>query len=154
MTDSVYREMMLRTIDGYNLRCIDGAIHGSSKCVGYCSYQGHSGFLTSDHVREHQCIEKGCYYHYTKPNVDKPRRAKEDDTLVLKAATVATAEMEGLKVIRARQATKGLWTVYYVAIAQYILLPIEAVLSQMMGCRVQMQQIHCDFDVAVSHVMQ
>lgn len=154
MTDSVYSEMMLRTIDGYNLRCIDGAIHGCSKCVGYCSYQGHSGFLTSDQVKEHQCIEKGCYYHYTKPNSDKPRRANEDDTLVLKAATEATAEMEGLKVIRARQATKGLWTVYYVAIAQYMLLPVEAVLSQMMGGRVQMQQIHCDFNMAASLVMR
>ena len=154
MTDSGYREMMLRTIDGHNLRCIDGAIHGCSICVGYCSYKVHSGFLTSDQVKEHQCIEKGCNYYYSKPYVDRPRRVKVVDSPVLLAAQMATTEMEGLKVIRASQVTNGLWIVYYVAISQYVLLPVETVLSQMFGCRVQLQQIHCDFDAAVSLVMQ
>ncbi len=67
---------------------------------------------------------------------------------------MATAKMEGSKVIRANQATEGLWTVYYVTIAQYELLPVETFVSQTIGCRVQMKQIRCNFDVAVSLVMQ
>lgn len=51
-------------------RCIDGRITGSNKCVGYCQYLGHPGFLTEKNRREHDCLGKGCRYYV--PKVKRP----------------------------------------------------------------------------------
>jgi len=45
-----------------NRRCIDGHITGSGNCVGYCIYDVHSGFLTKELLKAHNCIENGCAF--------------------------------------------------------------------------------------------
>ena len=52
----------------YTRRCIDNSITGSNKCVGYCQYDGHPGFLTKDLLKQHNCIEKECYHFIAKSN--------------------------------------------------------------------------------------
>ena len=47
-------------------RCIDGRITGSNKCVGYCQYEMHSGFLTKELRKQHNCLGKGCFYYVQK----------------------------------------------------------------------------------------
>ena len=47
-------------------KCINGKFTGCGKCVGYCSYQIHPGFLTRELRKEHDCIKKGCYYYQSK----------------------------------------------------------------------------------------
>ncbi len=44
-------------------RCIDGKITGSGKCVGYCTFYEHEGFLTRQLRQEHDCLKKGCRYY-------------------------------------------------------------------------------------------
>ena len=53
-------------------RCIDGKITGSNKCVGYCRYIGHPGFLTEKHRKEHDCLGKGCRYYASKEKKAEP----------------------------------------------------------------------------------
>ena len=48
-------------------KCIDGRITGSNKCIGYCQYEGHPGFLTKELRKEHNCVKKGCYHYIQKP---------------------------------------------------------------------------------------
>ena len=53
-------------------RCIDGKITGSNKCVGYCRYMGHPGFLTEKNRKEHDCLGKGCHYYVSKKRKEEP----------------------------------------------------------------------------------
>lgn len=47
-------------------RCINGTKTGENKCVGYCNYAGHPGYLTKKQRKEHNCIRKNCYYYEAK----------------------------------------------------------------------------------------
>lgn len=155
MEISLYREIESKTARNFNLRCIDGSIHGCGKCVGYCTYDGHSGFLTAQMQKEHQCIEKGCFYHYPKPRGQK--RLHDDNKSLQKkvfsAAQVATAAMEGLRVIRVSVEPNQNCVIFYAAIAEYDILPVAEKVTASTECQIRMEQIQCDFDVAVALVM-
>lgn len=152
---SLYCEVEKRTIKNYNLRCIDGSIHGCGKCVGYCCYDGHTGFLTAELQTEHQCIEKGCFYHHPKPV--KQRRSHADNVSlqkeVLSIAQGATFAMEGLRIIRVAVPSSTSCVVYYAAIAMYDISVVAEKIAASTGCQVVMKQIPCDFDTAVALVM-
>ena len=45
---------------------MDGRVYGCSKCVGYCRYYGHPGFLTGKLRQEHDCLGKGCAHYVPK----------------------------------------------------------------------------------------
>lgn len=50
----------------HNVRCIDGSITGCGKCVGYCKFNDHPGYLTKKMRQEHDCVKKGCHYYKSK----------------------------------------------------------------------------------------
>ena len=52
--------------DPYARRCIDGSHTGCNKCVGYCTYYEHRGFLTKELRKQHDCLKKGCRYYVNK----------------------------------------------------------------------------------------
>ena len=47
-------------------KCIDGTTTGSNKCVGYCRYDVHPGFLTAKLRKAHACVQKRCVYYLEK----------------------------------------------------------------------------------------
>ena len=47
-------------------RCINGQITGCGKCVGYCTFCEHPGYLTKELRKEHNCIKKNCHYYQAK----------------------------------------------------------------------------------------
>lgn len=155
MDTSLYHEVMQNTMRGYNLRCIDGSIHGCSKCVGYCSYDGHTGFLTTKMQEEHDCIGKKCFYHFSKPEV--PKRRREDNRSlprkILSIAQAETATMEGLRVIRVSMGPNARCIVHYAAIAEYDMTPVQEAIAESSEYPVCMKQIPCDFDTAVTLIM-
>lgn len=155
MKQSLYKEMESRTIQNFNLRCIDGTIRGCGKCVGFCSYERHSGFLTAQMKQEHKCREKGCFYYCAKPSPEKREKHKgcAIQSCILTAAKTATAEMEGLRVLRVAAEMNGEYTVYYVAIAGYDVAQVEAIITEVTGYQAHMRKIACDFNVAVSLVV-
>lgn len=59
---------------GYNRKTIDGKTVGCSRCVGYCRYDGHPGYLTAELRKKHNCCKKNCNYY-----ISKPRRQRSDD---------------------------------------------------------------------------
>lgn len=155
MEVSVYREIEKKTIIDFNLRCIDGSIHGCGRCVGYCSYDGHAGFLTPEMQKKHRCLEKGCYYYYPKPAAQK-RPCNDNRALqknVFSIAQAATATMEGLRVIRVAVEPDANCTVYYAAIAEYDISSVENEISANAAHQIHMKQIPCDFNVAAALVM-
>lgn len=155
METSLYREVEQKTVRNFNLRCIDGSLHGCGRCVGYCAYDGHAGFLTAELQDKHRCIEKGCFYHSSKP---KARRSLQDNNKslqrrILLTARDATATMEGLRVIRVAVEPDATCVIYYAAIAEYDVAPVVETIAASTGYQVAMKQIPCDFDVAVALVM-
>lgn len=154
MEASLYREVENKTIKNFNLRCIDGSIHGCGKCVGYCSYDGHAGFLTAEMQKEHQCIAKGCFHHSPKPAAQK--RLHDNSSLqkrILSIAQAATMAMEGLRVIRVVVESNANCVVYYATIAEYDVSPVAKEITASTKCQATMKQIPCDFDVAIALVM-
>lgn len=134
----------------YNRRCIDGHITGCGKCVGYCTYEEHSGFLTERLCKEHNCIEKGCYYYLPKPKQERIPDKKtciSDD--IVSVASKITESLEGMKVLRATQNGNGQWNIKYVTISDmYPIKRIENQISEAVGETVIMINLNYDFDLA------
>lgn len=61
-----YQQLEARYGSGHNRRLIDGRVTGCGKCVGYCQYRNHSGFLTKEQRKEHDCLSKQCFYYVPK----------------------------------------------------------------------------------------
>lgn len=60
-------EEICRRQPGHNRRCIDGHITGSNKCIGYCTFSQHTGFITEKIALKKSCREHGCWYFIAKP---------------------------------------------------------------------------------------
>ncbi len=58
----------------HDRRCIDGHITGSNKCVGYCEFCFHSGYLTEKLREKKDCLEKGCNYYLPKIKLKRPEK--------------------------------------------------------------------------------
>lgn len=102
----------------YSRRCIDGSITGCNKCVGYCQYNGHSGFLTREQRAEHNCIGKGCFYYIPKPKYEEKKYERITDlspTLLIKARK-AIEENEGVRIIRVENTEFKQYCAYYITI--------------------------------------
>lgn len=63
---SYYRQMESMQVSPHKRKCIDGKVTGSGKCVGYCRFNGHRGYLTSELRKQHNCLGKDCYYYSPK----------------------------------------------------------------------------------------
>ena len=134
----------------HNRRCIAGRITGCSKCVGYCTYENHSGFLTEQLCKKHNCLEKGCYYFLPKTKQDRTsnNHFNVSDNIVSIASNL-TEPFEGLKVLRATQKGTGEWGIKYVAISDtYPIKKIEKQISEAVGESVIMINLNYDFELS------
>ncbi len=66
-TGSEYRIYENGNRDRFHLRCIDGSSTSCGKCIAYCKYSGHEGFLTRELRKKHDCLGKRCDYYLPKP---------------------------------------------------------------------------------------
>ena len=134
----------------HNRRCINGHITGCGKCVGYCTYEEHCGFLTEQLCKEHNCIEKGCYYFLPKPKQERFTNNSisiSDD--IISVASKITESLEGMKVLRAAKNSTGQWNVKYVTISDiYPIKRLESQISEAIGETVIMINLNYDFDLA------
>ena len=64
--DYLYKQYESLSNSQYSRRTIDGKTVGSNKCVGYCSYNQHPGFLTKELRKNHNCLKKECNYYFNK----------------------------------------------------------------------------------------
>lgn len=63
-------ERVERRQQGRERRLINGRITGCGKCVGYCRYDGHPGYLDKTLRQAHDCLRKGCFYYAPKDTRD------------------------------------------------------------------------------------
>lgn len=69
--DSRYEQYEKQCRSKYDRRCIDNSITGCNKCVGYCQYAEHPGFLTEELRKQHNCIGKQCFHYVAKQKKEK-----------------------------------------------------------------------------------
>ena len=131
--------------------CIDGHITGSNKCVGYCQYQEHSGFLTTELLVQHDCIKKGCDYFIAKPKYKDTTKNNDDMSLmILSHAQKAFSHNEGVKIIRVKNTEFKEYTISYITITNdYNLDDYIEVAQKLFGVEVSFVKLNYDFEVCV-----
>ncbi len=134
----------------HNRRCIDGTVTGCGKCVGYCQFSVHSGFLTEEQRKEHNCLGKSCYYYLPKPKTEKTKSDIKSLTKeIIKKSSEVISNLDGIKIIRAEESTQGGWKLKYVTLTNdYSISDLERLISSVLGQKTIMQRLDYDFDIA------
>lgn len=134
-------------------RCIDGTRVGCSRCVGYCRFEGHPGYLTAEHRQCHDCIGKGCRYYVEKPK--KQRTACESrfdqSQRILSYAHAAIQMNRGYRVIRVEHEQENRYKAFFVTITNdYSFdLFIRSVKAQY-DVDLKVERLNYDFDVSAA----
>lgn len=150
-----YEKIESKCHSKYNRRCINGSITGCGNCVGYCKFSEHPGFLTREQRKEHNCIEKGCYYYVNKPKHNAPKKQISTSDRILNIAISCSTPMEGFRITSALQDKNGVWKLNYVTISNdYPIDRLSKEISVQCGESIFLQQLNCDFDQAVHLIYQ
>lgn len=73
----LYSKMEQRYGAGHHRITIRRKTTASSKCMGFCFYESHPGFLTEQDMAVHRCCERACRYFLPKPRkINAIRREK------------------------------------------------------------------------------
>lgn len=132
----------------HNCVCIDGTVCGCGKCVGYCQFSGHRGFLTQKLRKEHNCIKKNCIYYVGREKSRKTHISLTDKSSdLLEKARKASENIEGFRFIKAKQDDYFNYILYYVTITDcYDLEDISGNLENMTDCKYSFEKLDYSFD--------
>lgn len=152
-------------LKNHTRKCIDGKITSCGNCVGYCMYCEHSGFLTKELRKEHNCIGKQCHHYIEKTisikeDINNPFatalnswNSKVDDAFSI--ACSLTRSFEGMRFIAAKPLDGLVCELSYVTISNdYELGSIINAIESKMGIRVEIRKLNYSFDNAVSLIME
>ena len=155
MTEGVYEQIESRQRAGHNRTCINGAVTGCGKCIGYCQYKGHPGYLTEQLRKEYKCIEKECFYYVPKPRHKKvPNRGTSLLDMLLLSAIQLTAQMEGMRVMSVQEQSKNCWQFSYVTISnEYPIQELILSLERDFRGKVTFKKLDYNFDRCVQLIL-
>lgn len=129
-----------------NRICIDGRVTGCGKCVGYCQYSGHPGFLTRDLRKQHNCIGRGCYYYVSRPRKEK-NQIESQSGIYLNKVKHILQPYEGMKVLGVDETNEGLLLRYITITNSYSLEELTEMLEEKLGCDIIWERLNYNFDV-------
>lgn len=137
-------------------KSITGSMVGSNKCVGYCQYPEHSGFLTQEQRKEHDCLGKECSYYLAKPKREKEQKEPiinpVSDLLPLIQKTISN---EAVKVIRVTETEPNKITAFFISITNdYSFAESTRQLQENYGIDVTFSRLDYDFDTCVKLLYQ
>lgn len=135
---NIYKEMALKYGNSYVRQTIDGNCVGCGKCVGFCQYDGHPGFLTSEQRKTHDCLGKNCFYYVSKPvSEKKPSVLQNEMHEMLSVANKSIDTQEGIRFLDAVQCEFKKWQLGYITITNdYSLTAAKEVLEKTFNCEV------------------
>lgn len=154
--------------NNYNRKSITGSTVGCSRCVGYCMYEGHRGYLTAELRKEHDCLGKGCYHYIEKPRREKTFKTmdKVDPFAEVKNAMSAMGDSiyslacelsnayEGILFTKADVSEFGKCELSYVTISNdYPLDQMASTIEEKTGYTVMMKNLNYTFDRVVEMIM-
>ena len=139
-----------------NRRCINGRITGSGKCVGYCAYNGHPGFLTKNLRKEHNCIGKGCFYYIAKERTESEIAVTYIDhsLFILEEVRKHLKYSDSIYPVKVKRNSFDNYSVCYVTISsERIPDRLPKKLSDDFGVNVNFERLNYDFDKCYELIM-
>ena len=137
-----------------NRRCIDGTVTGCGNCVGYCQYREHPGFLTENLRKEHDCINKQCYYYIAKPQRTKIEKNKDISIVLMDLARKLSADIDDFRVINAYQTEIG-WVIGYITVfSKQSYSNIANAIQKTVGIQVMMKKMNYTFERCVELICE
>lgn len=130
-----------------NRVCIDGRVTGCGKCVGYCQYSGHPGFLTKDLREQHDCLNRNCYHYVPKPPKEKLRVTCNQSNAYFNEIGCVLLPYEGMKVLDINESDEGLLLRYITITNGYSLEELSGMLEDKLGCNIFWEKLDYNFDV-------
>lgn len=115
--ESQYEQYEKRCRLKYDRRCIDNTVTGCNKCVGYCLYEEHPGFLTEELRKKHNCIGKQCFHYVSKQKKKNTPQRIDLTSSILAVARKAMSQNEFARVLRVENAEFKRYNAYYVTIS-------------------------------------
>lgn len=129
-----------------NRICIDGRVTGCGKCVGYCQYGEHPGFLTKDLRKQHDCVKRKCYHYVPKTKKEKRQIKNQTGTYLDKIGGVLQP-YEGMKVLGVDETDGGLILRYITITNGYSMEDLTEVLEERFGRSIIWRKLDYSFDV-------
>lgn len=115
--ESLYKQYEKQCHSKHERRCIDNSITGCNRCVGYCRYNEHPGFLTEKLRKQHNCIGKQCFHYVAKPKKEnKPQLLVNRASSILSMVHQVMCQNEYARVIRVENTEFKRYNAYYVSI--------------------------------------
>lgn len=135
---NLYAKMETKYGSSHIRQTIDGRCVGCSKCVGFCQYEGHPGFLTSEQRQKHNCIGKNCFYYVSKPAREKnPTVTPSESQKMLSIANASVVMQEGIRFLDAVQCELKKWKLGYITITNdYSLTAAKEMIEKTFNCEV------------------
>lgn len=150
-----------------DVRCIDGAILGRSKCPWYCNSTAHPGYLTQTLAAQHNCHEKFCSFLYRVLNHDKIKtaqaRQKKSDLkaerealtkTIEEKARVLTKNLDGFKIVRVESPVLNEWVVSYVSLGACDFTGIIPKMNKEFSIKTEFRRLEYDYDRIVALLLK
>lgn len=154
---SLYEKYERQRDSKYNRVCIDGSVTGCGRCVGYCQFNGHPGFLTEKHLKQRNCIKKDCNYYIAKPNKQKSQVTVQPDksSLIFSLAQQQLAENEGVRIMRVENKEFNKYVIFFITITNdYSFQTLSSLISIDGKVEIEYIRLDYDFDTCVALVME
>lgn len=150
--ESLYEQYEKQCRSKYDRRCIDNSITGCNKCVGYCQYSEHPGFLTEELRKKHNCIGKQCFHYVAKLKKKNPPQLIVDLTAsILTVAQKAMCQNEFARVLQVESTEFKRYNAYYVTISSECDFDGYATqIKNELGVEVDFINLNYDFDKCVA----
>ncbi len=137
-----------------NKRCIDGRITGSNKCIGFCNYADHPGYVTSEIAQKHMCFEKGCGYFIQKTRelVCAPQKENGDIySKIVESVYEQCNAFEGMKIINHKISGNKI-VFYYVTISKEYRFDmiVQSFDKALFGLEIEFRVVPCEYTDAVN----
>ena len=150
--ESRYEQYEKQCRSKYDRRCIDNTVTGCNKCVGYCQYEEHPGFLTEKLRQEHNCIGKQCFHYVAKPKEkNTPQLIVDLTSSILSMVHQVMCQNEYARVIRVENAEFRKYNAYYVSITNECKFDrYSSQIKDELGVDVNFINLNYDFDKCVA----
>lgn len=131
-------------------QCIDNSVTGCNKCVGYCQFSEHPGFLTKELRKKHDCIKKHCNYYVPKSTKVKDADYKcnvVDTNEIENIVETKVKQFEGMKIMKIDKHSNEQWTFNYITISNdYPLTEISETIKNEFGFLINWNRLNYTFD--------
>ena len=116
-TPNKYDEYIDSLSINHTVKTIDGRKASSSKCIGYCSYHGHPGFITKEQRMHHNCTKNQCDYYIAKSARNNHEQSFDTtENQIMHLVKEETSDIQGVKALRTTKTNNNTYIVFFVTI--------------------------------------